>query len=60
MDFGLKAIPIENGVDEWILDVPWQPMNYAMYSGRIERYKTFTDWQTLLGYSTSNIDLILA
>jgi len=38
-DFMVDAIPIENGVDEWVLDVPWSPSNYVMYSGRIERYK---------------------
>jgi glycosyltransferase involved in cell wall biosynthesis len=38
-DFIIDAIPIENGVDTWILDLSWSPSNYVMYSGRIERYK---------------------
>jgi glycosyltransferase involved in cell wall biosynthesis len=38
-DFKLNALPIENGVDEWILKLSWSPSNYVMYSGRIERYK---------------------
>jgi len=38
-DFGIKAIPIENGVEEWIRDLRWKPKGYVMYSGRIERYK---------------------
>lgn len=38
-DFKVKGIPVENGVDEWVLKVPWSPSNYVMYSGRIEKYK---------------------
>jgi glycosyltransferase involved in cell wall biosynthesis len=38
-DFRVKAIPIENGVEEWIRDLRWDPKNYVFYSGRIERYK---------------------
>ena len=38
-DFGVKAIPIENGVEEWIRNLKWEPKDYVMYSGRIERYK---------------------
>jgi len=38
-DFKVDAIPIENGVDEWVLDLQWSPLGYVMYSGRIERYK---------------------
>jgi len=38
-DFGVKAIPIENGVEEWIRDLRWEPKSYVMYSGRIEKYK---------------------
>ncbi|MEM0079627.1 MAG: glycosyltransferase family 4 protein [Candidatus Nezhaarchaeales archaeon] len=38
-DFKVDAIPIENGVDEWILNVQWSPLGYVMYSGRIEKYK---------------------
>ncbi|MEM2293537.1 MAG: glycosyltransferase family 4 protein [Nitrososphaerota archaeon] len=38
-DFKVDAIPIENGVDEWILDIQWSPSGYVMYSGRIEKYK---------------------
>jgi hypothetical protein len=35
----VDAIPIENGVEEWVLKVSWHPSDYVMYSGRIERYK---------------------
>jgi glycosyltransferase involved in cell wall biosynthesis len=38
-DFGVKAVPIENGVEEWIRDLRWDPQGYVLYSGRIERYK---------------------
>ena len=38
-DFGVKAIPIVNGVEERIRVLKWEPKGYIMYSGRIERYK---------------------
>jgi glycosyltransferase involved in cell wall biosynthesis len=38
-DFGVSAIPIENGVEEWVRDLKWDPQGYVLYSGRIERYK---------------------
>jgi len=38
-DFGVKAVPIENGVEEWVRDLRWDPRGYVLYSGRIERYK---------------------
>lgn len=38
-DFKVDATPIENGVDEWILNMKWSPSGYVMYSGRIEKYK---------------------
>ncbi|MEM1831331.1 MAG: glycosyltransferase family 4 protein [Desulfurococcaceae archaeon] len=38
-DFGVKPVVVEHGVEEWILEVPWNPSGYAMYSGRIEKYK---------------------
>ncbi|MEM1744129.1 MAG: glycosyltransferase family 4 protein [Candidatus Nezhaarchaeales archaeon] len=38
-DFGIKPVVIEHGVEEWIPEVPWNPSGYAMYSGRIEKYK---------------------
>ncbi|MCS7113225.1 MAG: glycosyltransferase family 4 protein, partial [Candidatus Bathyarchaeota archaeon] len=38
-DFKVYATPIENGVDEWVLGLDWSPSGYAMYSGRIEKYK---------------------
>lgn len=38
-DFNVDAVPIENGVDEWVLNVGWTPSNYVMYSGRVEKYK---------------------
>ena len=38
-DFNVDAVPIENGVDEWVASLTWSPSGYVMYSGRIERYK---------------------
>jgi len=38
-DFGISAMPIENGVEEWVRDLRWGPQGYVLYSGRIERYK---------------------
>jgi glycosyltransferase involved in cell wall biosynthesis len=38
-DFDVKAVPIENGVEEWIKDLRWDPQGYVLYSGRIEKYK---------------------
>ena len=38
-DFGIDAIPIENGVEEWVKDLKWDPHGYVLYSGRIEKYK---------------------
>ncbi|MEM4656665.1 MAG: glycosyltransferase family 4 protein [Acidilobaceae archaeon] len=38
-DFGVKPVVVEHGVEEWILEVSWNPSGYAMYSGRIEKYK---------------------
>jgi glycosyltransferase involved in cell wall biosynthesis len=38
-DFRIDATSIENGVDEWVLKLSWNPSGYVMYSGRIERYK---------------------
>jgi 1,2-diacylglycerol 3-alpha-glucosyltransferase len=38
-DFGINAIPIENGVEEWIRNLKWDPQGYVLYSGRIEKYK---------------------
>jgi len=38
-DSGIQAIPIENGVEEWIRELKWEPEDYMLYSGRIEKYK---------------------
>jgi len=38
-DFGVSAIPIENGVEEWVRGLKWDPQGYVLYSGRIEKYK---------------------
>jgi len=38
-DFARDAIVIENGVEENIRNVKWEPEDYVMYSGRIEKYK---------------------
>ncbi|QOJ79273.1 glycosyltransferase family 4 protein [Infirmifilum lucidum] len=38
-DFGVKPIVIMHGVDEDVLSYKWDPRGYAMYAGRIEKYK---------------------
>ena len=38
-DFRVNPVIVEHGVEEWILDVDWNPSGYVMYSGRIEKYK---------------------
>ena len=38
-NFKVKPIIIEHGVDEKVLEYEWNPQNYIMYSGRIEKYK---------------------
>jgi len=38
-DFSARAIVIENGVEEWVRNLEWEPRDYVMYSGRIEKYK---------------------
>jgi glycosyltransferase involved in cell wall biosynthesis len=38
-DFNVESITIEHGVEEWLSEIGWSPLNYAMYSGRIEKYK---------------------
>ena len=38
-EFKIDPIVIENGVEEFLLTLRWEPSNYIMYSGRIEKYK---------------------
>jgi len=38
-DFGVESVVIEHGVDEGVAELTWRPGDYAMYSGRIEKYK---------------------
>jgi len=37
--FGVKAVVVEHGVDEDVFNHDWSPGDYAMYSGRLEKYK---------------------
>jgi len=37
--FGVKPVVVEHGVDEDVFEYDWNPEDYAMYSGRLERYK---------------------
>jgi len=37
--FGVKPVVVEHGVDEDVFEYHWSPEDYAMYSGRLERYK---------------------
>jgi glycosyltransferase involved in cell wall biosynthesis len=38
-DFNVKSIIIGHGVEEWLSEINWNPSDYVMYSGRIEKYK---------------------
>lgn len=44
--FGVDALVIEHGVEEWLKELKWDPADYALYAGRIEKYKRVE----LLGY----------
>jgi len=37
--FGVEALVVEHGVEEDVLGYDWRPGDYAMYSGRLEKYK---------------------
>jgi len=47
--FGVEAVTVENGVDEVVLKFEWRPSGYAMYSGRIERYKNVHRLASIVG-----------
>jgi len=47
--FGVEAVAVENGVDEVVLEHEWRPSGYAMYSGRIERYKNVHRLASIVG-----------
>jgi len=55
----VDAIPIENGVDEWILDIQWSPSGYVMYSGRIEKYKNIHRLANIVKIINDNYELNL-
>jgi len=38
-NFGVEAVVVEHGVDEDVFKYDWNPGDYAMYSGRLEKYK---------------------
>jgi 1,2-diacylglycerol 3-alpha-glucosyltransferase len=38
-DFNVESVIIGHGVEEWLSKINWSPLNYVMYSGRIEKYK---------------------
>ncbi|MEM4439092.1 MAG: hypothetical protein QW680_10755 [Pyrobaculum sp.] len=42
-DFGVEPVIIEHGVEEWLTEVQWNPSDYVLYNGRIEKYKTSAD-----------------
>ena len=58
-DFGVEAIPIENGVEEWIRELSWEPKDYAMYSGRIEKYKNIDILARIVGILNNRYGLDL-
>ncbi|MEM2297849.1 MAG: glycosyltransferase family 4 protein [Ignisphaera sp.] len=58
-DFGVKPIVVEHGVEEWILEVPWNPSGYAMYSGRIEKYKNIHRLANIVKILNTHHDLNL-
>jgi len=37
--FGVEPVVVEHGVEEDVLGYDWRPGDYAMYSGRLEKYK---------------------
>lgn len=37
--FGIDTVVIEHGVEERLKEVRWEPSDYLLYAGRIERYK---------------------
>jgi len=37
--FGIEAVVVGHGVDEDVFKYDWSPGDYAMYSGRLEKYK---------------------
>jgi len=37
--FGVEAVVVGHGVDEDVFKYDWSPGDYAMYSGRLEKYK---------------------
>ncbi|ABO07904.1 glycosyltransferase family 4 protein [Pyrobaculum calidifontis] len=37
--FAVRPTVVEHGVDEDVAEVQWTPRDYAMYSGRLEKYK---------------------
>ncbi len=58
-DFGVEAIPIENGVEEWIRELEWEPKGYVMYSGRIEKYKNIDVLARIVGILNNRYGLDL-
>ncbi len=37
--YGIDSVTIGHGVEEWLSDIEWKPHDYALYAGRIEKYK---------------------
>ncbi|MCX8199460.1 MAG: glycosyltransferase family 4 protein [Sulfolobales archaeon] len=58
-DFGADAVPIENGVDEWVLNINWTPSGYVMYSGRIEKYKNIHRLANIVKILNTKFDMDL-
>lgn len=38
-DYGIESKIIPHGVEEWLKELNWEPSNYVLYAGRIEKYK---------------------
>jgi len=58
-DFGCKTVTIENGVEEWLRSVKWDPEGYVMYSGRLEKYKNIHVLAQIVNILNKQYDLNL-
>lgn len=58
-NFSCKTVTIENGVEEWLRSVKWDPEGYVMYSGRLEKYKNIHVLAQLVNILNKQYDLNL-
>jgi glycosyltransferase involved in cell wall biosynthesis len=58
-DFDVDAVPIENGVEEFVSGIEWKPSNYVLYAGRIEKYKNIYKLGKIVQILNSRYDMSL-